>query len=113
ALPPVFRGQILALHPLSEFFMKVPTLRSIAGTYFSSDEPVRVCRRGRTDDCPKYWDVVGAILEAARRYRRAKDRLEVNRPSGSRELPTWGPVASTDPMIPEARAFDEWARHHR
>jgi hypothetical protein len=110
ALRPVLCGQVLGLHPLSQFFMVDATLRSIAGKYFSSDEPDRVQRSGRSNDCPLYWDLVGAILEAALRYRCAQDKQEANRRPRSRGLPTAEFAIEPDPMISESQAFDDWAR---
>lgn len=69
----VFRGQVLSLHPLSGFFMQDPKACAIAGKFFTSDRYEDVMVRGNVKSCPEYWDLIGAILAAAHRYRQAVD----------------------------------------
>ena len=63
----VFSGQVLALHPLSGFFMNDPGLMAVAGRFFACDAFDRVMA-GRPGDCPEYWAFVGAVLDAAGMY---------------------------------------------
>jgi hypothetical protein len=72
----VFRGQVLALHPLSAFFMKDAELCAVAGRFFGGPAHDFVFRRGGADLSPEYWDLIGAILSAAHLYRRAVDRQQ-------------------------------------
>ncbi len=80
--PPVladaFRGQVLALHPLSAFVMKDPTLLAVAGQFFGTDAHARGVEHDDTG-VPEYWDLVGAILTAGHRYRQAADRRAARR----------------------------------
>lgn len=68
----VFSGQVLALHPLSGFFMKDPACCAIAGKLFSNDITYnRVFKQGMPEFCQDYWSLVGAILSSANIYRLA------------------------------------------
>jgi hypothetical protein len=78
-IPDVFAGQILSLHPLSGFFMKDPALCAIAGRFLTSPSFDEVMRRGRSQNHPLYWDLVGAIVTAACYYRKALDCQRQNR----------------------------------
>jgi hypothetical protein len=69
-LPDVFCGQVLSLHPLSGFFMKDPALCAAVGPFFTSPRYAEALAGG----LPEYWEMVGAILTAARLYRQAADR---------------------------------------
>jgi hypothetical protein len=69
ASPDVFWGQVLSLHPLSGFFMKDPGLCAAAGRFFSSGRYGEAAAGGLAE----YWEVVGAVLTAARLYRQAAD----------------------------------------
>jgi hypothetical protein len=69
----VFSGQVLSLHPLSGFFMKDPALCAIAGRFLTSERYDVVMTGGRSENCPEYWELVGAILSAANLYRIALD----------------------------------------
>ena len=60
----VFSGQVLALHPLSGFFMKDEALCAVAGRFFASSEHDTIMQTGKADDDPTYWDFVGALLNA-------------------------------------------------
>jgi hypothetical protein len=82
-IPDVFSGQVLALHPLSGFFMKDPALCAIAGRFFGSDAYERVMGDGRAEACAEYWDLIGAVLTAAHLYRQALD--EQGQQRGSRQ----------------------------
>jgi hypothetical protein len=81
----VFSGQVLSLHPLSAFFMKDPGLCAIAGRFFTSAAYDLVLGRGQATLCGPYWDLIGAILSAARLYRRALD--DQCRRRGTRQRP--------------------------
>lgn len=74
----VFRGQVLALHPLSGFFMKDPGLCPIAGRFFAADAYDQVFHHGQAET-PAYWDLIGAILTAAHLYRQALDDQQQRR----------------------------------
>ncbi len=75
----VFNGQVLALHPLSGFFMKDPALMALAGRFFGSTAYNRVFQQGKVASSAAYWELVGAILTAAYLYRGALDRQKRNR----------------------------------
>ena len=77
-IPDVFSGQILSLHPLSGFFMKGSS-SAIAGRFLTSSSFEAVMSRGRFENHPLYWDLVGAILTAAHSYRSALDCQAQNR----------------------------------
>lgn len=74
-----FNGQVLALHPLSGFFMKDPALRAVAGRFFGTTAYDRVFTRSGVKSSAAYWELVGAILTAAHLYRSALDRQERGR----------------------------------
>ena len=74
----VFSGQVLALHPLSGFFMNDPGLMAVAGRFFACDAFDRVMA-GRPGDCPEYWAFVGAVLDAAGMYRLAAEEQAAGR----------------------------------
>jgi hypothetical protein len=80
-IPDVLRGQVLALHPLSGFFMKDPALCAIAGRFFGSKAYERMMVKRRAKSCAEYWDLLGAILTAAYLYRQALDEQEQRRGS--------------------------------
>jgi hypothetical protein len=65
-------GLPLGLHPVSGFVMKDPVLCAVAGRYVASGESDLVAA-GRAELCPRYWDLMGALLTAAYQYRRALD----------------------------------------
>lgn len=69
----VLSGQVLSLHPLSAFFMQDPESCAVAGKFFASDSYTQVMGKGQVKFCPDYWDLVGAILMNAYRYRQALD----------------------------------------
>jgi hypothetical protein len=75
----VFSGQVLSLHPLSGFFMKDPALCAIAGRFFATPAHDLALHQGGVELCGSYWDLVGAILTAAKLYRQALDRQAKNR----------------------------------
>jgi hypothetical protein len=74
----VFSGQVLALHPLSGFFMNDPGLMAVAGQFFACEAFDRVMA-GRPGDCPEYWAFVGAVLDAAGMYRLAAEEQAAGR----------------------------------
>jgi hypothetical protein len=77
-IPDVFRGQVLALHPLSGYFMQDPALLTVAGRFFGTDAHDRVFVDGDSN-VPEYWELVGAILTAGHQYRQAFERQEARR----------------------------------
>ena len=79
-----FNGQVLALHPLSGFFMKDPALLAVAGRLFGTSAFDRALTQGKASSSKAYWDLVGAILTAAHLYRNALDRQERGRGRGTR-----------------------------
>jgi hypothetical protein len=81
-----FSGQILALHPLSGFFMSDPGLLAVAGRFLACDAFDRVMTTGRAWDCPEYWSFVGAILDAAGMYRLAAEEQSASRGAASRAI---------------------------
>jgi len=74
-----FNGQVLALHPLSGFFMKDPALLAVAGRFFGTSAYDRAMIQGKVSSSAAYWRLVGAILTAAHLYRNALDRQERGR----------------------------------
>jgi len=68
-----FQGQVLALHPLSGFFMKDPSACWVAGRFFGTDSYADVYERGAVGSSAPYWDLIGSILTAGHQYRRARD----------------------------------------
>ncbi len=74
-----FNGQVLALHPLSGFFMKDPALRAVAGRFFGTAAHDRALIQGKANSSAAYWELVGAIVTAAHLYRNALDRQERGR----------------------------------
>jgi hypothetical protein len=98
-LPDVFRGHVLALHPLSAFFMSDPGLCSVAGRFFSGPGYELVLRRRGGDLSTDYWHLLGAILSAAHLYRRALER-QAMRPSVLRKTAR----ASSETIKPDQRS---------
>jgi hypothetical protein len=85
----VFSGQVLSLHPLSAFFMQDQESCAKAGRFFTSSRYHDVMVRGRAEYCSEYWDLIGAILTAAHRYRHAHDEQAHHRrirPSRSEQI---------------------------
>lgn len=74
-----FNGQVLALHPLSGFFMKDPALMAAAGRFFGTTAYDQALVKGNVGTSAAYWELVGAILTAAHLYRSALDRQERGR----------------------------------
>lgn len=77
--PAVFRGQVLALHPLSGVFMSDPACLLTAARFFAGDDYDFVFSRGGGQLSTPYWDLVRAILESAIRYRNAQRSYEEER----------------------------------
>jgi len=77
--PAVFRGQILALHPLSAFFMNDPACCLEAGRFFATDAHDFVFEQRGEQLCSEYWDLVRCILLSALRYRDAQQAYEDKR----------------------------------
>jgi hypothetical protein len=79
AIHDVFSGQILALHPLTWCLFADAALCEVAGRFFSSSEYEVISRGGDSENCPNYWELIGAILTAAHMYRIARDEFENRR----------------------------------
>ncbi len=73
----VFGGQVLALHPLSGFFMADPNVLAAAGAFLEtvSDEEIDE----RLHNTEVYWEFVHAILFASQRYQLALEEQQQNR----------------------------------
>ena len=78
-LPDVFCGQILSLHPLTWYLFADAALRDVAGRFFASEEYDVISGGQGSQDCPKYWELVGAILTAAHLYQIAHADFENRR----------------------------------
>lgn len=74
-----FNGQVLALHPLSGFFMKDPALMAVAGRFFGTAAYDRALTKRQVRSSKAYWELVGAILTSAYLYRNALDRQQRGR----------------------------------
>jgi hypothetical protein len=109
-IPDAFAGQVLALHPLSGFFMKDPALCAIAGRFIVSDAYERAMVQGQAGDCASYWDFVGAILTAAALYRQALDRQAERRGVRQRHSDDPDLAEVTDGTRSEAGLLEEFAR---
>jgi hypothetical protein len=100
-IPDVFSGQVLALHPLSGFFMKDPALCAIAGRFFASSAYESVMATGRAEGSAEYWDLIGAILTAVCLYRQALEEQEQKRGARLRQGQDWdwidSPAANRSP----------------
>jgi hypothetical protein len=72
-------GQILSLHPLFSFFIEDADALAKAGRFFTCDGYDHAMIRGRAENCREYWELVGAIMAAAHRYRSALDRQQEDR----------------------------------
>jgi DNA-directed RNA polymerase subunit RPC12/RpoP len=104
----VFSGQALSLHPLSAFFMKDPALCAIAGRFFATAAYGLALGRGQAALCGAYWDLVGAILSAARLYRQALDRQADGR--GTRQRAGAEEAACSTPAgVSDALLLEEFA----
>ncbi len=73
----VFGGQVLALHPLSGFFMADPNVLAASGMFLEtvSDEEIDE----RLHNTEVYWEFVHAILFASQRYQLALEEQQQNR----------------------------------
>lgn len=108
----VFRGQVLSLHPLSGFFMQDAKACAAAGRFFTCDGYEDVMDRG-SQSCPEYWDLIGAILAAAHRYRQALDEQEQQRrvrPNRSGAIAT---LAGPDSDYSQATLLEDFAAHRK
>jgi hypothetical protein len=64
----VFWGQVIALHPISAWLMRITHHRAALSGYLNS---VSMCKPGAdidNVDNPAYWDLVGSILVACHEY---------------------------------------------
>jgi hypothetical protein len=111
----VFSGQVLALHPLSGFFMRDAALCEVAGRYFGSDEFDQVARTGNADKCKTYWNLVGAILDAAHQYRIARDQQANSRGGRGHSVELSEPMLNTVSAREESSAdlgrLEEFAKY--
>ena len=104
-LQDVFSGQILSLHPLSAIVMQDPALLEVVGRFVASSEYDRVIRRA--DDCPLYWEFIGAILTAANLYRIATETARNKRGTNCYGGDATSQVAGDSGMSSIASAFEE------
>jgi hypothetical protein len=109
--PDAFRGHVLALHPLSGFFMKDPALMSVAGRFFGTDAYDRAFARGQAATCGEYWDLVGAVLTAAALYRQALDEQDDRRGVRVRAAGDLGRAAAPAEGRPATGLIEEFAEH--
>jgi hypothetical protein len=105
----VFSGQVLSLHPLSAFFMQNPSACAIAGRFFTCDRYEDVIVRGHAERCSEYWDLIGAILTAAHRYRRALDEQADQRPVRASRSMALANVSCDTGELSEAVAMEDFA----
>jgi hypothetical protein len=78
-IPDVFRGQILALHPLNWILLARAELREKVGRCISSPQFEDAMRTGRVADFPAYWQMLESIVTAAHVYRHARLQNEARR----------------------------------
>ena len=111
--PPVFCGQVLSLHPISAILMRNPAFLEIAGQFFASDEFLVVDRRDPTDQCPAYWNLIGAILDASHEYRLTADQVAASRPAERRRRggKVIEPVSQPE-LQSERQILDDYATDH-
>lgn len=107
-IPDVFRGQVLALHPLSGFFMKDPAMLAIAGKFFGTAAHDRVFVHGEAA-VPAYWKLVGGILTAGHQYRQALERQEAGRGATRSTADPATTVVSAEGELSTERLFEEYA----
>lgn len=84
AIPDVFGGQVLALHPLSWILLSKRALRHDIGAYIASPAYDGGIRLGATGQLPEYWGMVKSILTAAYLYQELQYRNESDRADGPR-----------------------------
>jgi hypothetical protein len=108
-LPDVFSGQILSLHPLSAIIMKDPALLEIVGRFVASPQYDCVARTRQADDCPLYWEFIGAILTAANLYRVASETARSKRGTICYGGEATSQVAGNSSLPLIAPAFEEHA----
>ena len=70
--------------------MKDPAYCAIAGRFLTCERYGEVMREGRSENCPQYWDLIGAILSAANLYRMALDKQVQQREIQSPRRPSLG-----------------------
>lgn len=79
AIPDVFLGQVLALHPLSFILLDRPELCEQVGACIASPPYEEAMRSGNVDHFSEYWRMVEAIVTAAYLYQEARLRYESER----------------------------------
>lgn len=100
--PHAFGGQVLALHPLSGFFMHSPALLEVAGEFFGGISNKEFDLEGYGTR-PEYRSLLNAILIAANRYDSARQTQTDRLPQRSKiSLAQSGlePIAVADPETP-------------
>lgn len=70
----VFNGQILALHPLSIFFMNDTGLLNIAGQFFFSQDCENAFKNGLSYECKSYTNLLKCILQASLKYKISREK---------------------------------------
>jgi hypothetical protein len=97
-IPDVFRGQILALHPLNWILLSRAELREKVGRCISLHQFDEAMRNGTIVDHAAYWEMVESIVTAAQLYRHARLQNESRR------------TIRRSPQVPEstgtAKGFD-------
>jgi hypothetical protein len=109
ALPDAFAGQVLGLHPLSTFVMHDPALLALIGRFLAAPEFGAVVATRRAEESAAYWGVVQAVLTAAALYRQQRQATEEGRGTRTCAGEATQSVRSSAEMLPEGRAFEEYA----
>lgn len=79
----VFHGQVLALHPLSQFMHSSPEHLATIGQWFGHPEYDSIISKGNAEEYQEYWRFVGSILIAAHEYNDARNRHDESRGQGT------------------------------
>jgi hypothetical protein len=72
ALPDVFTGQVLSLHPLSAVVMRDPILRTLVGRFLVAPEYETIMASRNAQHSAAYWGMVEAVVIAAALYRQQR-----------------------------------------
>jgi DNA-directed RNA polymerase subunit RPC12/RpoP len=75
----VFRGQVLALHPLSGIVQTSSDHLSVLGKWLNHPGYDELAATGRVGECSEYWDVVTTILIAAHEYLASHKQWDLTR----------------------------------
>jgi hypothetical protein len=109
ALPDVFTGQVLSLHPLSAYVMNDPLLATLVGRFLVAPEYDAVMATQNATESGGYWGMVEAVLTAAALYRQ-------QRQNGNQRRAVWikGGEATRNlkggaEALSERQAFEDYA----